>query len=89
MFQLSRGGLGAPMTTQPKFSPTPFPDIAMPMYKPDRPTDFTDAVKPVAPIDMNTIKGVSGKVFTSDKQLPLPPISSGSKPTLNTFIYSF
>ena len=90
MFQLSKGGLGAPMTTQPKFSPTPFPDIAMPMYKPDKPTDFTDAVKSVAPIDMNTIKGVSGKVFTSDKQLPLPPISSGStsvaRPTLTTAV---
>lgn len=90
MFQLSRGGLGAPMTTQPKFSPTPFPDITMPIYTPDKPTDFTDAVKSVAPIDMNTIKGVSGKVYTSDMQLPLPPISSGStsvaQPTLNTAV---
>ena len=90
MFQLSKGGLGAPMTTQPRFSPTPFPDITMPMYTPDKPTDFTDAVTPVAPIDMNTIKGVSGKVYTSDKQLPLPPISSGStsvaRPTLNTAV---
>ena len=86
MFQLSKGGLGVPMTTQHKFSPTPFPDITVPMYTPSKPTDFTDAVKPVAPIDMNTIKGVSGKVFTSDKQLPLPPISSGSKPTLNSAV---
>ena len=86
MFQLSRGGLEVPMTAQPKFSPTPFPDITVPMYTPSKPTDFTDAVKPVAPIDMNTIKGVSGKVFTSDKQLPLPPISSGSKPTLNSAV---
>ena len=96
MFQLSKGGLGAPMTTQPRFSPTPFPDITMPMYTPSKPTDFTDAVKPVAPIDMNTIKGVSGKVFTSDKQLPLPPISSSSSyglgntvrraPTLNSAV---
>lgn len=90
MFQLSRGGLGVPMTTQPKFSPTPFPDITVPMYTPDKPTDFTNAVKSVAPIDMNTIKGVSGKVFTSDKQLPLPPISSGStsvaQPTLNSAV---
>ena len=90
MFQLSKNGLGAPMTTQPRFSPTPFPDITMPMYTPDKPTDFTDAVKPVAPIDMNTIKGVSGKVYTSDKQLPLPPISSGStgvaRPTVNTAV---
>ena len=90
MFQLSKGGLGAPMTTQPRFSPTPFPDITMPMYTPDKPTDFTDAVTPVAPIDMNTIKGVSGKVYTSDKQLPLPPISSGStsvaRPTLSSVV---
>ena len=90
MFQLSKGGLGAPITTQPKFSPTPFPDITMPIYTPDKPTDFTNAVKSVAPIDMNTIKGVSGKVYTSDKQLPLPPISSGStsvaRPTLNTAV---
>ena len=86
MFQLSKDGLGAPMTTQPRFSPTPFPDITVPMYTPSKPTDFTDAVKPVAPIDMNTIKGVSGKVYTSDKQLPLPPISSGSRPTLTTAV---
>lgn len=90
MFQLSRGGLEVPMTTQPEFSPTPFPDITMPMYTPDKPTDFTNAVKSVAPINMNTIKGVSGKVYTSDKQLPLPPISSGStsvaRPTLNTAV---
>ena len=96
MFQLSRGGLEAPMTTQPKFSATPFPDITMPMYTPSKPTDFTDAVKSVAPIDMNTIKGVSGKVYTSDKQLPLPPISSSSSfglgntvkraPTLNSVV---
>lgn len=90
MFQLSKGGLGAPMTRQPEFSPTPFPNVTMPIYTPDKPTDFTDAVKSVAPIDMNTIKGVSGKVYTSDKQLPLPPISSGStsvaQPTLNSAI---
>lgn len=90
MFQLSKGRLGAPMTTQPEFSPTPFPNITMPMYTPDKPTDFTGAVKSVAPIDMNTIKGVSGKVYTSDNKLPLPPISSGStsvaKPTLNTAV---
>lgn len=90
MFQLSKGGLGAPMTRQPEFSPTPFPNITMPIYTPDKPTDFTDVVKSVAPIDMNTIKGVSGKVYTSDKQLPLPPISSGStsvaQPTLNSAV---
>lgn len=90
MFQLSKGGLGAPMTRQPEFSPTPFPNITMPIYTPDKPTDFTNAVKSVAPIDMNTIKGVSGKVYTSDKQLPLPPISSGStsvaQPTLNSAV---
>ena len=94
MFQLSKGGLEAPMTTQPKFSATPFPDITMPMYTPSKPTDFTDAVKSVAPIDMNTIKGVSGKVYTSDKQLPLPPISSSfglgntvkRAPTLNSVV---
>lgn len=90
MFQLSKGGLGAPMTRQPEFSPTPFPNITMPIYTPDKPTDFTNTVKSVAPIDMNTIKGVSGKVFTSDNKLPLPPISSGStsvaKPTLNTAV---
>lgn len=90
MFQLSKGGLRAPMTIQPEFSPTPFPNITMPIYTPDKPTDFTDAVRSVAPIDMNTIKGVSGKVYTSDKQLPLPPISSGSvsvaKPTLSSVV---
>lgn len=91
MFQLSRGGLEVPMTTQPEFSPTPFPDITMPMYTPDKPTDFTNAVKSVAPINMNTIKGVSGKTYENDKQLPLPPISSGSNtsasmPTLNNAV---
>lgn len=86
MFQLNKGGLGAPITPVPKFDATPFPELFTPIMNKATPVDFTKAVQNVAPIDMNTIKGVSGKVFTSDKQLPLPPISSGSKPTLNSAV---
>ena len=86
MFQLNKGGLGAPITPVPKFDATPFPELFTPIMNKATPVDFTKSVQNVAPIDMNTIKGVSGKVFTSDKQLPLPPISSGSKPTLNSAV---
>ena len=90
MFQLSKGEVSVPMTTLPRFDTTPFPDITMPKYIPSKLTDFSEAVRSVSPIDMNTIKGVSGKVYTSDKQLPLPPISSGSvsvaKPTLSSVV---
>lgn len=90
MFQLNKGGLGAPITPVPKFDATPFPELFTPIKSQYTPVDFTNAVQSVAPTDMNTIKGVSGKVYTSDKQLPLPPISSGSvsvaKPTLNTAV---
>ena len=86
MFQLNKGGLGAPITPVPKFDATPFPELFTPIMNKATPVDFTKSVQNVAPIDMNTIKGVSGKVYTSDKQLPLPPISSGSKPTLNSAV---
>ena len=86
MFQLNKGGLGAPITPEPKFDATPFPELFTPIVNKATPVDFTKSVQNVAPIDMNTIKGVSGKVYTSDKQLPLPPISSGSKPTLNSAV---
>ena len=90
MFQLNKGGLGAPVTPVPKFDATPFPELFTPIVNKATPVDFTKSVQNVAPIDMNTIKGVSGKVYTSDKQLPLPPISSGStgvaRPTLNTAV---
>lgn len=90
MFQLNKGGLGAPVTPIPKFDATPFPELFTPIVNKATPVDFTKAVQNVAPIDMNTVKGVSGKVYTSDKQLPLPPISSGStsvaQPTLNSAV---
>lgn len=91
MFQLNKGGLGAPITPVPKFDATPFPELFTPIKSQYTPVDFTNAVQSVAPTDMNTIKGVSGKVYTSDKQLPLPPISSGSDtsasmPTLNNAV---
>ena len=90
MFQLNKGGLGAPITPVPKFDATPFPELFTPIMNKATPVDFTKSVQNVTPIDMNTIKGVSGKVYTSDKQLPLPPISSGStsiaRPTLNTAV---
>ena len=90
MFQLNKGGLGAPVTPVPKFDATPFPELFTPIVNKATPVDFTKSVQNVAPIDMNTIKGVSGKVYTSDKQLPLPPISSGStsvaRPTLTTAV---
>ena len=90
MFQLNKGGLGAPITPVPKFDATPFPELFTPIVNKATPVDFTKSVQNVTPIDMNTIKGVSGKVYTSDKQLPLPPISSGStsvaRPTLNTAV---
>lgn len=90
MFQLSRGGLGAPITPVPKFDATPFPELFTPVKSQYTPVDFTKAVQSVAPTDMNTIKGVSGKTYISDNKLPLPPISSGStsvaKPTLNTAV---
>ena len=90
MFQLNKGGLGAPITPEPKFDATPFPELFTPIVNKATPVDFTKSVQNVAPIDMNTIKGVSGKVYTSDKQLPLPPISSGStsvaRPTLTTAV---
>lgn len=90
MFQLNKGGLGAPITPVPKFDATPFPELFTPIWNKATPVDFTKSVQNVTPIDMNTIKGVSGKVFTSDKQLPLPPISSGptsvAKPTMNSAV---
>ena len=96
MFQLNKGGLGAPITPVPKFDATPFPELFTPIVNKATPVDFTKSVQNVAPIDMNTIKGVSGKVYTSDKQLPLPPISSSSSfgsgntvrraPTLNSAV---
>ena len=90
MFQLNKGGLGAPITPVSRFDATPFPELFTPIVNKATPVDFTKSVQNVAPIDMNTIKGVSGKVFTSDKQLPLPPISSSStgvaRPTLNTAV---
>jgi len=90
MFQLNKGGLGAPVTPIPKFDATPFPELFTPIVNKTTPVDFTNSVQNVKPIDMNTIKGVSGKVYTSDNKLPLPPISSGStgvaQPTLNTAV---
>lgn len=90
MFQLNKGGLGAPVTPVPKFDATPFPELFTPIVNKATPVDFTKSVQNVTPIDMNTIKGVSGKVYQSDKQLPLPPISSGStsvaQPTLNSAV---
>lgn len=90
MFQLSKSGLGAPITPVPKFDVTPFPELFTPIVNKATPVDFTKSVQNVTPIDMNTIKGVSGKTFVSDKALPLPPISSGStgvaRPTLNTAV---
>lgn len=90
MFQLSKGGLGAPITPEPKFDATPFPQLFTPIQRKVTPVDFTNAVQSVAPTDMNTIKGVSGKTFVSDKTLPLPPISSGStsvaKPTMDSAV---
>ena len=90
MFQLNKGGLGAPVTPVPEFDATPFPELFTPVKSQYTPVDFTDAVQSVAPTDMNTIKGTSGKTFVSDKALPLPPISSGSgsaaKPTLTTAV---
>ena len=62
MFQLNKGGLGAPITPEPKFDATPFPELFTPIVSKATPVDFTKAVQNVAPIDMNTIKGVSGKV---------------------------
>lgn len=90
MFQLSKNGISAPITPVSRFDATPFPELFTPVQSQYTPVDFTKAVQSVAPIDMNTIKGVSGKVYESDKQLPLPPISSGSvsvaKPTLNSVV---
>lgn len=90
MFQLSKGGISAPITPVPKFDATPFPDLFTPVKSQYIPVDFTKAVQSVAPIDMNTIKGTSGKVFTNDNSLPLPPISSGftsvAQPTLNSAV---
>lgn len=87
MFQLNKGGLGAPITPIPEFDATPFPELFTPIVNKATPVDFTKSVQNAAPIDMNTIKGVSGKTYTSDKQLPLPPISSGStRPTLNSAV---
>jgi hypothetical protein len=90
MFQLNKGGLGAPVTPIPKFDATPFPELFTPIVNKATPVDFTNSVQNVKPIDMNTIKGVSGKVYTSDNKLPLPPISSGStgvaQPTLNSVV---
>lgn len=90
MFQLNKGGLGAPVTPVPKFDATPFPELFTPIVNKATPVDFTKSVQNVAPTDMSKINGVSGKVYTSDKQLPLPPISSGStsvaQPTLNSAV---
>lgn len=90
MFQLSKTGISAPMTSMPRFDATPFPDLFTPVNSQYTPVDFTKAVQSVAPTDMNTIKGVSGKTFVSDKTLPLPPISSGStsvaRPTMDSAV---